>query len=123
MFNNVPTKPVKLVTAEFLNKAAHFSKEDRAEFAAGWLRGLVAVKPTLALAALVFRVSTPLIVAARRQLDEHTNGTGTRITGPAISPVISDSVIDNMITELGPDRVWAALDRWTAPELPLVAAA
>jgi hypothetical protein len=68
--------------------------------------------------------SVPLIVEALRRLGEwrNNNGNGNGAAVPVISPAISDSDIDHFIATAGPDRVWAALDRWTAPELPLVAA-
>jgi hypothetical protein len=36
--------------------------------------------------------------------------------------VLSDAVIEHMVSEIGPDRILHALDRVTAPELPLAAA-
>jgi hypothetical protein len=39
------------------------------------------------------------------------------------SAVLSDSVLENLVREVGVDRVWRALDRITAPpEFPLLAA-
>jgi hypothetical protein len=112
-------KPTKVVTGQRLAKATHYPKWERALDAALWLRGEVQVLPTTKDAAEFFGISVSLIAAAGRQHDEHTklNGSGN---GAAV-PALSDAVIDNMIAEIGPDRFWAALDRYTAPQLPLMA--
>ena len=35
---------------------------------------------------------------------------------------MSDSALENLVREVGLDRVWRAVDRLTQPELPLIAA-
>ena len=98
------TPVVKTITGQHIAKAVHYSKWERAHDAALWCHGEVVVKPTLALAAAVFHVSVPLVVEAGHQLVEHrklhTNGNGTSIT------VLSDAVIENMVAEIGIERVW-----------------
>ena len=75
---------LKTVTGQHLAKATvNYPAWQRAQDAAAWLRGEVAVKPTLKLAARTFRVSVPLVVQAREQLEQveqrkrHLNGGST----------------------------------------------
>jgi hypothetical protein len=42
--------------------------------------------------------------------------------GSGSTAVLSDSVIETIVREVGVDRIWRAVDRLTQPELPLVAA-
>jgi hypothetical protein len=121
-------KPPKIVvTGQHVAKATvHYPPEVRAANAAGWVTGDVAVRPTARQACAFFNVSYARLRQAQARLGyrernkrRSPNGNGTAV--PAISPAISDAVLDNMIAELGPDRFWAALDRYTAPQLPLVA--
>ena len=111
--------PIKTVTGQYISKAVHYSKADRAWEAALWLRGEATVKPTFQLAARVFHVSVSLVVDASHRLDEQRehgkrNGTGTA--------VLSDAVIENMVAEIGIDRVWRAVEKLTQPQFPLQAA-
>jgi hypothetical protein len=46
----------------------------------------------------------------------------TKRLGNGGTAILSDSVIENIVREVGVDRVWRAVDRLTSPELPLVAA-
>jgi hypothetical protein len=111
-------KTVKTITAQYISKATHYTKWERAHDAALWLRGELRIVPTTKLATRFFGVSAPLVVEAGRRYDEWrnngVNGNGT--------PTLSDAVLDHMIIEIGPDRILAALDRVTQPTLPLQAA-
>jgi hypothetical protein len=120
-----PAKPTKTVTGQRLAKASSgYPWWVRAEDAARWLKGEVAIKPTAKLACAVFNVSYPRLKDAQERLDlnqhyfdeKHGNGNGTS------AAALSDAVIENVVLEIGPDRILAALDRVTAPELPLQAA-
>jgi len=45
------------------------------------------------------------------------------LAAPSASPVqLSDDAIDRLVVEIGADRILAALDRVTQPQLPLAAA-
>jgi hypothetical protein len=129
-------KPLRVISGQFVAKATvNYPKWKRARDAALVLRGEAVVKPTLASLANTFRVSIPLIVKTGRLLDEHKrnklhiNGNGSG-NGTA---ALSDSVVENMVAEIGPDRILpfidpdrilAFLDRATQPQLqfPLQAA-
>lgn len=109
----------KTVTGEYIAKASrHYSSRQRAVDAARWIRGQLQIKPTLKLAAKTFGVSIPLVAAARERLeqqDKHrANGNGTT--------TLSDSAVENIVAEVGVDRVWRAIEKLTQPQLPLVAA-
>jgi hypothetical protein len=110
----------RVVTGQYLAKAAvNYPKWYRAKDAARWLRGELAIKPTLKLACETFGVSVPLVAEARKYLEQqerskrHSNGGTT---------TLSDSAIDNIVREVGPERVMCSLDRITQPSLPLVPA-
>jgi hypothetical protein len=112
-----PVLPRKTVTAQHVAKATvHYPKWERAVDAALWGRGEIAIKPTLALAASVFGVSIPLVVEAGRRLDERRDGNGNGAVA------LSDAVVERMVAEIGVDRIWAAIDKLTQPQLPLQAA-
>jgi len=114
-----PAKPIKTISGLYLGKAVRrYTKRRRAQDAAGWIRGEVAiVTPTIKLAAAVFGVSAPVV---RAQLDRcakhHANGNS------GDSYPISDDALDRLVTAIGADRVLAAIDRATQPQLPLAAA-
>jgi len=124
-FSKVPTTngqaPIpKAVSGQYLAKATvNYPPRRRAEDAVRWLRGQVTIKPTVKLAAQTFGVSVPLVAQARERLERrerakhHGNGGAT---------TLSDSAIDNIVREVGVERVWRAIDRLTQPQLPLVAA-
>ena len=137
VFSPTPTlgqafaKPAKVVTGQFVARATHYTKWERARDAALWLRGEVQVVPTTKDAVEFFGISVSLIAEAGRWHDEHTklngNGTGNSTAVPALSDAIIDSVIaeigpDRILPLIGPDRIFAFLDRVTQPELPLQAA-
>jgi hypothetical protein len=116
------TSGVKVVSGLHIAKATvHYSKEERVRDAALWLRGEVAVAPTLRLAANVFRISVPLLTKVHRQLERlerrvHANGNGGSTT------MLSDDVVERIVAEVGVERIWRALDKLTQPQLPLQAA-
>jgi hypothetical protein len=97
------------VTGQHIAKATvNYTPQQRAADAARWLRGELSIKPTVALAARTFGVSVPLVAEARERAKHF--------------PVLSDNVIENIVREVGVDRIWRAVDKLTSPELPLVAA-
>jgi hypothetical protein len=115
------TSAVKIVTGERIAKSScGYLPQVRAEDAARWLRGEVVVRPTTKMACAVFGISYPRLRQAQKRLarlersKHHINGNG--------SAVLPDAVIDGIVAEVGHDRIFAALDRVTAPELPLAAA-
>jgi hypothetical protein len=61
--------------------------------------------------------SEPLVAAARERLEqqEHDGRNGTLR--------LSDSAIDNIVREVGIERIWASVDRLTQPSLPFAGAA
>jgi hypothetical protein len=109
----------KAVPGQFIARAtSSYPRNRRAEDAAQWLRGKIEVAPTLKLAAETFGVQPAEVKAARKRLEQserakHFNGGST---------ILSDSVIENIVREVGVDRVWRAVDRLTQPEMSLVAA-
>jgi hypothetical protein len=112
-------KAVKTVTGEFIAKATvNYPPWRRALDAVRWLRGQIIIEPpTLKLAAKTFGVSVPSVIAARKRLEQrergkkHANGGGS--TG------LSDDAVERIVTEVGVDRIWRAVDRLTQPQLPL----
>jgi hypothetical protein len=106
----------KVVTGQHLAKATvNYPKWKRARDAAAWARGEVMVTPTIRLAALVFGISPPLVKAElerRERSRHHTNGT----------TALSDDVLDRIVCAIGADRMLAAIDRATQPQLALPAA-
>ena len=111
-----PARRPKTVTGQRIAKSStRYPWWVRAENAALWLRGEVEVVRTAKMACAVFAISYPRLkkVQARLDRNKHGNGNGTG------TMVLSDAVIDNMIMEIGPDRILAALDRVTQPQLPL----
>jgi len=117
---NVPKvqPPRKIVSSRHLAKAFRYPKWRRARGAAAWIRGEISVTATLKLAASVIGASPPLVKA---QLDRcakcHTNGNG------GDSYPISDAALGRLVAAIGADRVLAALDRLTQPQLPFHQAA
>jgi hypothetical protein len=110
---------IPIVTGQHIAKATvNYGPQQRADDAARWLRGELSIKPTVALAARTFGVSVPLVVEAREQHERRQHA--KRFNGGIT--VLSDSVIENMVREVGVDRIWRAIDKLTQPELPLVAA-
>lgn len=70
-------------------------------------------------------MSTTLVAAARERFAQREHAARTlvvRVMHNGRSAVLSDSVLENLVREVGIDRVWRAVDRLTAPELPLIAA-
>ena len=109
----------KTISALHISKARKtYFKHQRVVDAAGWVRGEVRVAPTLKLAAAVFGVPLAEIrrlVRWRKQHDlgKQSNGGTT---------ALSDTAIDNIVMEIGPERFLQSIDRLTQPKLPLVAA-
>jgi hypothetical protein len=108
----------KAIPGQFIAKATtSYPRHCRAEDAAQWMRGKVEVAPTLKLAAATFGVQPAEVKAARERLEQSERkrfGNG--------GTAISDSVIENIVREVGIDRVWRVVDKLTSPELSLVAA-
>ena len=108
------------ITGQYLAKATvKYPKWYRAKDAARWLRGELTIKPTLKLACETFGVSAPLVAEARKYLEQQER---SKHHGNGGTSSLSDSAIDNIVREVGVERVWRAIDRLTQPELPLVAA-
>ena len=63
------TPQSRVVTGQYLGKSG-LSKRQRAVLAALWLAGEIEVKPTAAMAAALFKVSTPYITQATAALRE-----------------------------------------------------
>jgi hypothetical protein len=59
------------------------------------------------------------VEATHAQLEQ--SGRARRF-GSGSAAVLSDSVIETIVRDVGVDRIWRAVDRLTQPELPLVAA-
>jgi hypothetical protein len=108
------------VTGQRIAKASNYTPQQRADDAARWLRGELTVQPTVALAARTFRVSVPLVAAARERFAQRA--ARPKRFGNGGTAILSDSALESIIREVGVDRVWCAIDRLTSPELPLVAA-
>jgi len=88
-----------------------WSKQERAYLAAHWMIGALIFKPSLALAALVFRVSVPMIKAAIRALE------ATTIAQHPIETVCTDMTNgerDAFVGEHLPD-LWVRFERVTNP--------
>jgi hypothetical protein len=124
MFNNVPgalgqapARPIKIVSSLHLAKAFRYPKWKRGHDAAGWIRGEVAVTPTLKLAASVFGVSPPLVKAQLDRRAKHHANDNSDASYP-----MTDDALDRLGAAIGADRVLAAIDRGTQPQLPLAAA-
>jgi hypothetical protein len=100
----------RIVTGQYLAKAVNYPKWYRASDAARWLRGELAVKPTLKLAAETFGVSVPLVAAARERFEQQER---SKHHGNGGTSALSDSAIDNIVREVGPERVMCSLDRIT----------
>lgn len=63
------TAQTRVITGQWLGKAG-LSKRQLAELAALWLAGEIEVKPTAAMAAVLFKVSKPYITQATAALRE-----------------------------------------------------
>ncbi len=61
------------------------------------------------------RLKQAQIKLGYRMPKEHVNGNAVAIH--------SDNEVDRLLAEIGPDRIWRALDRMTQPMRPLVAEA
>ena len=113
----VPPKPTVINALRLAKASVNYPKWQRARDAAGWVDGTVTITPTIKLAAVVFGVSVPL-VKARLGL----RGNSPRIHRGNGATVLSDSVLEHLVAEVGIERVWRVLDKLTQPELPLQAA-
>jgi hypothetical protein len=76
----------------------------------------------LKLAAKTFRVSTPLVARARERLERVEQRKQRHLNGGS-APTLSDSAVENIVRELGVERIWRAIEKLTQPELPFMAAA
>lgn len=116
-------KTVKTVTGQYLAKATTkgYPAWQRAEDAARWQRGELTIKPTAKLAANVFGVNARQMSAARERLERQERGKRFGANGGSV-PGLSDDAVERIVIEIGPDRIWRAVDKITQPELPLVAA-
>jgi hypothetical protein len=109
----------KAIPGQFIAKATtNYPRHCRAEDAAQWMRGKVEVAPTLKLAAATFGVQPAEVKAARERLEQSER----KRFGNGGTAILSDSVIEHIVREIGADRIWRAVDKLTSPELSLVAA-
>jgi hypothetical protein len=127
MFNyspkSSPASPARSITGQFIARATvHYPSWQRAEDAVRWLRGELQIKPTVKQAGEIFRVSAPLMKAARERLERHERSK-RHANSSGGAPTLSDSVIDNIVREVGVERIWASIDRLTQPSLPFAVAA
>ena len=113
-------KTVRIVSAQHIAKASvRYSKWQRAKDAAHWLEGAVQVRPTLTLSAEVFGISVPSVIRARKRIAQAQQG---KRHGNGGTTPLSDFAVENIVREVGVDRIWRAVDKITQPKLPLVAA-
>jgi hypothetical protein len=113
--------PAKVIRGQYLAKArVNYRSWQRALDAALWLKGQLTIEPTIRLAAKTFGVDVRKVVEARDQLERREQGKRHAVNGGTVS--LSDSAIENIVREVGIDRVWRAVEKLTQPELPLVAA-
>ena len=114
---------VTVVTGQYIARATvNYPSRQRAEDAVRWFRGELTIKPTLKLAAETFGISIPLVMEARRHLAQverlrrlhQTDNDGGGTTA------LSDSAVENIVAEVGVERIWRAVDKLTQP--PLAAA-
>jgi hypothetical protein len=120
---NVNGKPPRTVTGEFIAKATtNYQPWQRAQDAARWLRGELHIKPTAKQAAEIFGVSLPLVAKAREWLELLEQRRRSATNGNGVS-TLSDSAVENIVREVGVDRIWRAVDKLTQPTLPLMTAA
>ena len=68
--------------------------------------------------AATFGVRPAEVKAAREPLEQSER----KRFGNGGAAILSDSVIENIVREVGVDRVWHVVDKLTSPELPQVAA-
>jgi hypothetical protein len=114
-------QPIRTVTGWRLAKpSSEYSPSARANDAAGWLEGRVAVRPTAKLACSVFSVSYARLRQAQARIEQREcrrralNGNGTAPLGEA--------TVERLIVQFGADRVLQALDRMTTPTPPTLPA-
>jgi hypothetical protein len=118
-----PASPARSVTGQRIARATvSYPSWQRAEDAVRWLRGELQIKPTVKQAGEIFRVSAPLMKAARERLERHERSK-RHANSSGGAPTLSDSVIDNIVREVGVERIWASIDRLTQPSLPFAVAA
>jgi hypothetical protein len=67
---------LRRISAQSIAKC-HWQPQEKARRAADWVAGITHVKPTVALASRVYRVSEPLIREALKRQRHHHNGNGT----------------------------------------------
>jgi hypothetical protein len=106
-----PATP-RRVTGQYVARA-HLTRRQRARLAADLANGTALIWPlTIKQAASLARVPA-LDVAKYRH-----NGNGKRVL---YRREVGDSDIDAVIAKLGPEKVMAALDRYTAPRFAFAA--
>jgi hypothetical protein len=111
----------KVITGQYLAKASRYPQWQRAEDAVRWLRGELQIKPTVKQAAATFGVNARQMLAARERLERQERGKRFGANGGSV-PGLSDDAIQRIVIEIGPERIWKAVDKITQPDLPLVAA-
>jgi hypothetical protein len=113
-------RPARVIGRVFIAKAfRNYPAPNRARDAAAWVRGEVAVKPTIKTAADVFDVSAAAVRAELERWSKHRAGNGATI---ANGHTLSDDALDQIVGTIGADRVQQAHDRLAQPPLPLHAA-
>jgi hypothetical protein len=107
---------------------SHRTKIRRAFEAADLVLGRAQLtNPTIRQAALLNGVSVPYVAAAKRIAFEQPHLRSSVESGQQrLLEVghrqLNDYELDRLVTRIGADRLMAALDRYTQPKLPLVAA-
>jgi hypothetical protein len=121
-FSSVKTSGTQaVVTGQRLAKASSgYPPWERAKDAARWFRGELAIKPTAKLAADTFGVSITLVAEACEWLGQREQGKRHHPNGGSTTG-LSDSAVERIVVEIGPERILRVVDKLTSPELPLAA--
>jgi hypothetical protein len=107
MLNTTNSSPA-VVTGQSIAKS-DWAPRHRAHLAAKWRTGRIKVDPTVKLAASVFGVSVPLVMAAIADLESAaTLEAAASVTNGSR---VSDSTLEWMVRDAGTERVWAAIER------------
>jgi hypothetical protein len=98
----------------FLAKATtNYPAALRAEDAVHWMRGEVRIWPTATQARRLFRVNAQQLRLARERI-EYRERAKQRVFGVGTT-TLSDDAVERIVVEVGPERIWKAVDRLTQP--------